>query len=1618
MPQAFNDDTSLPVYRVHPPEWLPKTHNSGDLGYPNFHPPRPGQDEDILSEANVKNGFILAQAVTAETYSSQASITENLHSVNTIHKLEDLMNEVFARRASRIPSVPPSTFHMPSRVTLNDAKRQAWFDDLANADVPLAKLGRNVPHGAKGADLIELLYSKNVAIHRAVWFLRVFGANETAGLRNKPSYNPTQYSIEWTNVVTAHLRKQLMEIALPSAPRAGVNIKQTFKRVLADSETRSKWVSRFSYCLQLLRLFYSEGLIDKQTFFSWLVNQMFSCNLAQVGFVSRLADEYFDGMIECRPLTRPFTEGSLCKLSEINTSAAKVYLADTEYLIKFLLQRVCLVLPDTFVSPKMWITHFDIICEVLTRSSNNFPDGSVEQAASSSIFNIIYRNFLDIKRRVEAMLFRNLPSLSTSPHLGSAVHDVELLNSISADTDVLNLPFFPSSSENLFGISEKLDALLTWSVTPLQYGDHRAFVAVTLIQQWRTKAGDRANRRDASPPDEFLQDQLFEWLDSSDVSGETANIAAVALLYGRLVKHELFSYASYIQRLIARGEPGLSFNEDIESRHRSYLRWIPLYNTTPSLTSQRKVVLYGVRARKTPEDVNEREIRKEIRAVLPELFGGTVELELPSPASLLKSCQLLLQSPRYEQVRTFGTWLMPVLQKAIVQQEFDVSHSGILKSYGVAVELMTQTDCFDAMLDLTIYMLEHCSTEELLLAIIDTFRRHAVIWASMDVKGLVITTLDSVHHSWKMRGIQSRPLLALLVEFDGGKYLSDMSRDEIRTDLAAFTLALQPAAHHPDSVPDVLPEILYLVNNPACDAPSTLANGLWIKYRMTLDWAWKVWDNTIASLRQIPFMTFDDIDRRTRALRYGVFLHHVNRHLANGLDDQVLGWFLGRGMDEVAVLSQEVWDIVKVVLLYLVVQGALRTTTILEGLVWPAWRLAASLSEEHGPSLEVHLGAANDICRRLLLREDCSSDMIPPTNLLEVHCLRTRRQDVYREPYFPSMIANIPTLVSLENNTWISEQLRRDAQDIRQSLCEDKLFRQGVFRNLDAVRRAFEQSMQIAEGNGDDVFKPTIAALSMILGESTKELELSHWPDSASLLSPWKISATAIQLQFVLRQMGRSNTVDTKGTADSAALDKLTTMIFHHTLSSEEASFVAQMTKGVGSEIAGKFINNGLKHVAEIIHNMDFASDSLHASVGRAGELLRVLIYVAEPLRDNPSELPLLDSTVQTEFFEALSTKFADLVVLLQAEDVPTKMNDIEPLMHVCVLLARFLQFDLAFRGVWTEPAKKASEALSSNLFILTQIYASGNNSELIAYPLLLDTLFYLRDEMPSDHKMGTFDPFQHYPDISLSTLPLDLAPEFRKKLLSLLPKFTGAASVQNLSHAHRDAHGSLVIDTAVMNRPWEWTENIGEPAVDPGQIKGSFQGREVVKNTGSLNLLAFGARMTGEGILPETYQEDARMQENFRTFEDGFSAESIFQRDWRETRVKPSNEDLLEVSKTRVDAPANATSHSRNDRQGTSKNSPVMSTSGSGISRQSPGHSTFTSLSNSTISDIIDVDILPVTTGGSSYSVGKRKAATTVESDDDEVEFVSGPVSTKSGKKTKSTKSTKSQAKKSTKRR
>lgn len=294
--------------------------------------------------------------------------------------------------------------------------------------------------------------------------------------------------------------------------------------------------------------------------------------------------------------------------------------------------------------------------------------------------------------------------------------------------------------------------------------------------------------------------------------------------------------------------------------------------------------------------------------------------------------------------------------------------------------------------------------------------------------------------------------------------------------------ALHPASDQSCVVPPALPEILLLATDPSPDAPSMLANTLWYKYRSAPDWAWKVWDNTIASLRQIPSMINDLPGRRICALRYASFLTHVDQHIPAGSDSHILAWFLGSGRNEVEALSSEAWDVVTVVLLHLSIYGALATTTILQGLVYPTWQAAAfASSSQQGSSLEVLLGAVIDLCAHLLLKDICG-DGYPPVDFFEVHGLHTRRRDVYREPYFSHLVQNIPALVLVEQNLNLSDQLRLASRAFRESLCSTSVFRLGVYRDLDTVHTAFEQMLTNSDVP-DDFHEPLVNALRLMFNE-------------------------------------------------------------------------------------------------------------------------------------------------------------------------------------------------------------------------------------------------------------------------------------------------------------------------------------------------------------------------------------------------------------------------------------------------------------------------------------------------------------------------------------------------------
>ena len=168
--------------------------------------------------------------------------------------------------------------------------------------------------------------------------------------------------------------------------------------------------------------------------------------------------------------------------------------------------------------------------------------------------------------------------------------------------------------------------------------------------------------------------------------------------------------------------------------------------------------------------------------------------------------------------------------------------------------------------------------------------------------------------------------------------------------------------------------------------------------------------------------------------------------------------------------------------------------------------------------------------------------------------------------------------------------------------------------------------------------------------------------------------------------------------------------------------------------------------------------------------------------------------------------------------------------------------------------------------------------------------------EIAFDTKSPVPDLFRNYPQRSMMDLPPDMPEEYRQNLRSLLPYCSPNEVVADLAYASRDAAGRIVVGAAVQNRPWEWVENLGDPLA--GEAKDEKQSDEhrtaAVKNTASLSLELFAARATGDAIVPAPAHDTALLDATLRSFHDNLSTESIFARDWRETRVGLQQADAL----------------------------------------------------------------------------------------------------------------------------
>ena len=162
------------------------------------------------------------------------------------------------------------------------------------------------------------------------------------------------------------------------------------------------------------------------------------------------------------------------------------------------------------------------------------------------------------------------------------------------------------------------------------------------------------------------------------------------------------------------------------------------------------------------------------------------------------------------------------------------------------------------------------------------------------------------------------------------------------------------------------------------------------------------------------------------------------------------------------------------------------------------------------------------------------------------------------------LVENMPALVFIEHNEHIQENFRNQVTDLRRSLCCRVEFRLAATSNVAIVVGAFANPTytKICQ---ESMHEPLILALRLIFNDEEGD-DRTH---INSLLSPWKLSATAAVTSFVLQQIGQRLHNPSTETQAKVELTKLAGRLMQNATSSQEADFVSEMVKGVSIDVAG-----------------------------------------------------------------------------------------------------------------------------------------------------------------------------------------------------------------------------------------------------------------------------------------------------------------------------------------------------------------------------------------------------------------------------------------------------------------
>lgn len=561
----------------------------------------------------------------------------------------------------------------------------------------------------------------SVEIARAVWFIRVVGASEISSSRLRQG-NSITYTTEWTATFMGWLRRQIVEIIIshhhstvsesPAAPpspmpsrnRSSISTPQHTEEhyaMILEDDFRERWMAKWNYSLALLRALANEGLIDSHVAARFSIDMFRTANVAQIFITLALFQEFLDVIANSVTLSQLALSVLIAKLKDMEEQATS-----SSILLQKEIRAMLLYLfdtrPDCFVSPSCW------------------PDLStiVHDSRKASTMN---PNLKAIQERNEKLIssFTSLTRMENEESFDLVrLQDLQILDQIPAHEDI-RTTFEIYFGRKCISISERICTLLIWATSEWRVGTHRPFAVATMLDMYLRYQPSRSQKRTTHKSKEGkrmvleridLDAIVMSWITNVDSAkkktgieeeGEgnastlrwhnvlvSTSLSEMIILIGELCRLGCFSFQKYLQRLTARGLTAMGGRETktdsqgvngrhseiptSDSIHSKLLRSVPLISCPKPLEHQRKVAIYGNRAKESREEAMERRALRELSSAFPWLSGSqeTEEEEMNfAQFDVRKHVQHFWKSSRYVQSKIIQLHLLPSYRKYVYERQ-------------------------------------------------------------------------------------------------------------------------------------------------------------------------------------------------------------------------------------------------------------------------------------------------------------------------------------------------------------------------------------------------------------------------------------------------------------------------------------------------------------------------------------------------------------------------------------------------------------------------------------------------------------------------------------------------------------------------------------------------------------------------------------------------------------------------------------------------------------------------------------------------------------------------------------------------------------------------------------